>query len=42
MAIEPDARRRAHQWADEVYARQTEREAEFSTVSGHPIEPIYT
>ena len=42
MAIEPDARRRAHQWADKVYARQTEREAEFSSVSGHPIEPIYT
>jgi methylmalonyl-CoA mutase, N-terminal domain len=42
MAIEPDARRRAHQWLEEVYARQTEREAEFSTVSGHPIKQIYT
>jgi methylmalonyl-CoA mutase N-terminal domain/subunit len=42
MAIEPEARRRAHQWMDEVYARQTEREAEFSTVSGHPIKPLYT
>jgi methylmalonyl-CoA mutase N-terminal domain/subunit len=41
MAIEPDARRRAHQWLEEVYARQTERDAEFSTVSGHPIKPIY-
>jgi methylmalonyl-CoA mutase, N-terminal domain len=42
MAIEPEARRRAHQWLDEVYARQTEREAEFSTISGHPVEPLYT
>jgi methylmalonyl-CoA mutase N-terminal domain/subunit len=42
MAIEPDARRRAHQWADEVYGRQQERDAEFSTVSGHPIKPLYT
>ncbi len=42
MAIEPEARRRAHQWREEVYSRQTEREAPFSTVSGHPIEPLYT
>ena len=42
MAIEPDARRRAHQWLEEVYARQPEREAEFSTVSGHPVKPLYT
>ena len=42
MAIEPEARRRAHQWMEEVFARQEEREAEFSTVSGHPIKPLYT
>ncbi len=42
MAIEPEARRRAHQWSDEVYSEQAEREAEFSTVSGHPVKPLYT
>ena len=42
MAIEPEARRRAHQWLEEVYGRQKERDAEFSTVSGHPIKPLYT
>jgi methylmalonyl-CoA mutase N-terminal domain/subunit len=42
MAIEPEARRRAHQWRQEVYATQREREAPFSTISGHPIEPLYT
>jgi methylmalonyl-CoA mutase, N-terminal domain len=42
MAIEPDARRRAHQWAEDVYGKQAEREAEFSTVSGHPLKPLYT
>jgi methylmalonyl-CoA mutase, N-terminal domain len=42
MATEPEAVRRAHEWLEEVYARQREREAEFSTVSGHPIKPLYT
>jgi methylmalonyl-CoA mutase, N-terminal domain len=42
MAIEPGAKRRAHQWREEVYAEQVERDAEFSTMSGHPIEPLYT
>jgi methylmalonyl-CoA mutase, N-terminal domain len=42
MAIEPEARRRAHQWKEEVYATQREREALFETISGHPIEPLYT
>jgi methylmalonyl-CoA mutase, N-terminal domain len=42
MAIEPEARRRAHQWREEVYSRQREREALFETVSGHPIDPLYT
>jgi methylmalonyl-CoA mutase, N-terminal domain len=42
MAIEPEARRRAHQWLEEVYGRLEEREAEFSTISGHPVKPLYT
>ena len=42
MAVEPEARRRAHQWSEEVYASQRERDAEFSTISGHPIRPLYT
>jgi methylmalonyl-CoA mutase N-terminal domain/subunit len=42
MAVEPDARRRTHQWLEEVYARSEEREAEFSTISGHPLRPLYT
>jgi methylmalonyl-CoA mutase, N-terminal domain len=42
MAIEPEARRRAHQWREEIYSQTPERDAEFSTISGHPIEPLYT
>jgi len=42
MAIEPEARRRAHQWRDEVYSGQAERDALFETISGQPIEPLYT
>jgi methylmalonyl-CoA mutase N-terminal domain/subunit len=42
MATEPDAKRRAHEWLEEVYARSEERNAEFSTISGHPIRPLYT
>jgi methylmalonyl-CoA mutase N-terminal domain/subunit len=42
MATEPEARRRAHEWREEVYARQAEREALFTTLSGHPVQPIYT
>src|ERR687891_1601636 len=42
MAIEPEARRRAHQWLEEVYSGQAEREALFETISGHPIQPLYT
>jgi methylmalonyl-CoA mutase, N-terminal domain len=42
MAIEPGARRRAHEWIDEVYARQREREALFETISGEPVAPLYT
>src|ERR671931_336721 len=42
MAIEPEAKRRAHQWREEVYPRQPERDALFETISGQPIEPLYT
>jgi methylmalonyl-CoA mutase, N-terminal domain len=42
VAVEPGAKRRAHQWREEVYSRQRERDAEFSTMSGHQIEPLYT
>jgi methylmalonyl-CoA mutase N-terminal domain/subunit len=42
MAVEPHARRRAHQWREELYSRTPERSAAFSTVSGQPIEPLYT
>jgi methylmalonyl-CoA mutase, N-terminal domain len=42
MAIEPDARRRAHQWRDEVYSKHPEREALHETISGEPVEPLYT
>src|SRR5436309_14587116 len=42
MATEPEAPRRAHEWLQEVYGRQPERDVEFSTISGHPIKPLYT
>jgi methylmalonyl-CoA mutase N-terminal domain/subunit len=42
MAIEPEARRRAHQWADEVYSREPEREVSFESISGEPVNPLYT
>jgi methylmalonyl-CoA mutase, N-terminal domain len=42
MAVEPEARRRAHQWREEAYSRQPERQARLATISGHPIEPLYT
>jgi methylmalonyl-CoA mutase N-terminal domain/subunit len=42
MAIEPEARRRVHQWREEVYARAPERDALFETISGEPVEPLYT
>jgi len=42
MAVEPEAQRRAHRRHDEAYRAQPEREAEFSTISGHPIRPLYT
>ncbi len=42
MAVEPGAKRGAHQWRQEVYSRGAERDAEFSTISGQEIEPLYT
>src|SRR5215207_7423292 len=42
MAVEPEARRRAHEWLSEVYSRLEEREALFETISGHEIRPLYT
>jgi methylmalonyl-CoA mutase, N-terminal domain len=42
MAIEPEAKRRAHQWREDVYSRQPERDALFETISGQSIEPLYT
>jgi len=42
MAIEPQARRRAHEWLDEVYSATPEREARLDTISGHDVRPLYT
>src|SRR5262245_52425687 len=42
MAVEPGSRRRAHHWREEVYSDQPEREALFETISGEPVEPLYT
>src|SRR5919109_4547178 len=42
MAIEPEALRKAQDWLDEVYARQPERDALFTTISGEAVKPLYT
>jgi methylmalonyl-CoA mutase, N-terminal domain len=42
MAVEPEAIRRANEWLKEVYAREPERDALFTSVSGESIEPLYT
>ncbi|HKJ35296.1 MAG TPA: methylmalonyl-CoA mutase family protein, partial [Solirubrobacterales bacterium] len=42
MAIDPEARRRAHQWLEEEYPHETERDTTFETLSGHPVNPLYT
>jgi methylmalonyl-CoA mutase N-terminal domain/subunit len=42
MATEPEQIRRAHQWFEEVYARQPERDALFTTISGQEVKPLYT
>src|ERR671931_313385 len=42
MAVEPKARRRAHEWLAEVYSKLEEREALFETISGEEVQPLYT
>jgi methylmalonyl-CoA mutase N-terminal domain/subunit len=42
MAVEPGARRRQHEWREQAYASQPERDALFSTISGQEVEPLYT
>src|ERR671917_2768890 len=42
MAVEPESRRRAHEWVEEVLAKQPQREALFETISGEPVRPLYT
>jgi methylmalonyl-CoA mutase N-terminal domain/subunit len=42
MAVEPGSRHRAHEWVTGVYSKQAEREALFETVSGEPVNPLYT
>jgi methylmalonyl-CoA mutase N-terminal domain/subunit len=42
MAVEPEAIRRAHEWLKDVYARQPERDALFTTISGEELKPLYT
>ena len=42
MAVEPEAIRRAHEWLNEVYGSQPERDALFTTISGEPVKPLYT
>ena len=42
MAVEPEALRRAHEWLNEVYGAQPERDALFTTISGEPVKPLYT
>src|SRR6266516_1603526 len=42
MAIEPEARRRAHEWLEEVYSGLEEREALFETITGQEVKPLYT
>jgi methylmalonyl-CoA mutase N-terminal domain/subunit len=42
MAIEPGSQRRVHQWLEEQYAKEKERNVRFETISGHPIAPLYT
>src|SRR5215212_6122565 len=42
MAVEPGSRRRAHEWLDDVYSKQEERDALFETISGHEVRPFYT
>jgi methylmalonyl-CoA mutase N-terminal domain/subunit len=42
MATEPRSERRPHQWLEEDYGTEGERDVPFETQSGHPIAPLYT
>jgi methylmalonyl-CoA mutase N-terminal domain/subunit len=42
MAVEPEAIRRAQEWLEQEYARQPERDALFTTISGEEVKPLYT
>jgi methylmalonyl-CoA mutase N-terminal domain/subunit len=42
MAVEPRPITDAERWYRERYARTPERDALFTTVSGEPVEPLYT
>jgi methylmalonyl-CoA mutase N-terminal domain/subunit len=42
MAVEPRAVTDAERWYRERYARTPERDALFTTLSGEPVEPLYT
>jgi methylmalonyl-CoA mutase N-terminal domain/subunit len=42
MAVEPEAIRRAQEWLEEEYARQPERDALFTSISGEEVRPLYT
>jgi methylmalonyl-CoA mutase, N-terminal domain len=42
MAVEPEAMRRAHEWLKEVYSREPERDALFTSISGEERRPLYT
>src|SRR5919106_609918 len=42
MAVEPRATTDAERWFRERFARAPQREALFSTLSGEPVEPLYT
>jgi methylmalonyl-CoA mutase, N-terminal domain len=42
MAVEPEAIRRAQEWLEQEYARQPERDALFTTISGEELKPLYT
>ena len=42
MAVSPDSIRRAHEWLNEEYARQPERDVLFTTISGQEVKPLYT
>ncbi|HMJ96790.1 MAG TPA: methylmalonyl-CoA mutase family protein, partial [Thermoleophilaceae bacterium] len=42
MAVEPRAMTDAERWFRERYERTPERDALFTTLSGEPVEPLYT